>query len=76
MSHFRQAAPDPDKAARDGVTKYVPSRSQINTAHTCQDCDRTAKWWVTADGVRLAACDSHRRDYSVTAGVYTEERIR
>lgn len=76
MSHFRQAAPDPDKAARDGVAKYVPARSQPNLAHTCDDCPRVAKWDIQADGERVLACDHHRREQSALALRYTEKRIR
>lgn len=77
MSHFRQAAPDPDKAARDGVTNYIPARSQPNLNFKCADCDRTAKWEVQIDDRKLHACDDHRRDHAATArGTYTEKRIR
>lgn len=72
---FKQAPPDATKAARDGVTKYVPARKQANLDHTCKDCDRTAKWEITADGEKLFACDTHRREYSVMAGTYTERRL-
>lgn len=73
---MRQAAPDPEKAARDGVANYIPARSQVNLNFTCADCDRTAKWEVEADGAKLYACDYHRREYTATAGVYQERKIR
>lgn len=76
MPPFRQAPPDADKAARDGVTNYIPSRLQVNINHACRDCNRTAKWDITADGEHLFACDFHRTDYIITATVYTEKRIR
>lgn len=76
MSHFRQADPDPEKAARDGVANYIPSRSQPNTTHPCRDCDRTAVWDVTADGEKFYACGLCRSDYAISATNYSEKRIR
>lgn len=76
MSRFRQAAPDPGKAERDGVTAYIPSRSQPNTSHKCQDCDRTATWEFNADGVRGYACGTCRTEYAISATNYSEKRIR
>lgn len=73
---MRQAPPDPYKAARDGVANYIPSRSQPNLSHECSDCDKTAKWEVIADGVRLYSCDGHRKCYATTAATYEEKRIR
>lgn len=76
MTHFKQAPPDPEKAARDGVANYIPSRSQPNTDHKCKDCTKTAKWDIEADGRKLFACDAHRTEYAVSAANYTEKRIR
>jgi hypothetical protein len=76
MPAFRQAPPDPEKAARDGVTNYIPSRSQVNVNHRCNDCDSIAKWDIEADDKKLFACDHHRREYVITATSYQEKRIR
>lgn len=77
MSRFRQAAPDPEKAARDGVANYVPSRHQVNLNHTCADCTRTATWTLQIDDRTFHACNNHRRDHAITArGTYSEKRIR
>jgi hypothetical protein len=72
----RQAPPDPEKAARDGVANYIPSRSQPNVAHKCKDCAKTAKWDIEADGKKLFACDTHRKEYATSASNYQEKRIR
>lgn len=76
MSKFRQAPPDPDKADRDGVTKYIPARHQVDVSFVCKVCPKTATWEITADGEKFHACDSHRKEYAVTANVYEEKRLR
>lgn len=76
MTGFRQAAPDPDKASRDGVANYIPSRSQVNTSHTCGDCARTAKWDLLVEGRQTYACDEHRTEYAISAWPYEEKRLR
>lgn len=76
MSRFRQAPPDPEKAARDFVANYVPSRHQPNVSHKCEVCPRTAKWLIKADGDNFFACDNHRKEYAISAINYQEERIR
>jgi hypothetical protein len=72
---MRQAPPDPQKAERDGVSNYIPSRSQINTDHDCKDCTKTAKWVVEADGETFFACDGHRKEYAISSTNYQEERL-
>jgi hypothetical protein len=77
MSHFKQAPPDPYKAARDGVANYIPARSQVNVGHTCvADCTRVAKWDIYADKKQGFYCDNHRKDLATTASTYQEKRIR
>lgn len=76
MSHFKQAAPDPEKAQRDGVANYIPSRSQVNVNYHCEDCDRIAVWEITADGVNRYACGRCRTEYAISATNYQEKRIR
>jgi hypothetical protein len=78
MSRFRQAAPDPEKAARDGVANYVPARRQVNVNYGCSEplCDRTASWLVDIDGNKRYACHGCRAELAATTrGTYTEERI-
>lgn len=78
MTSFRQAPPDPEKAARDGVANYIPSRSQVIIIfHKCEVCqERTATWEVDADGQKLYACGNCRNEYAISATNYTEKRIR
>jgi hypothetical protein len=73
---FRQAPPDPDKAAANGVAKYIPKRSEPDRSHVCKDCDLTARWAIVADGLEMYACDSHRQKYLFTAKVYREKNLR
>ena len=75
MTGFRQAPPDPEKAARDGVANYIPSRRQPDASHKCEVCPRTARWEVEADGKKLVVCDQHRIDLAISATNYTEKRI-
>lgn len=75
MNSFRQAAPDPEKASRDGVSNYIPARSQVNTDHKCADCPRTATWQIKADGHHLFACNPHRREYAISAINYEERKL-
>jgi hypothetical protein len=71
----RQAAPDPDKAERDGVANYIPSRRQPNRLHSCADCGRTATWEIVLDGRRLHACAEHRESYVFSPGTYQEKKL-
>ena len=73
---FRQAPPDPAKAARDGVTNYIPARSEPDLSFTCEECPKTATYEIVADGKRMHVCDTHRREYAITAVNYTEKRLR
>ena len=76
MARFRQADPDPEKADRDGVTKYVPARRQINLNFTCADCPRTATWEIKTEGKRFHACAEHRAERALTTpGTYQERRL-
>lgn len=76
MSRFRQAAPDPGKAARDGVANYVPARRQVNLNFACTDCERTATWEIQIDGRRFHACADCRAELAIVArGVYQERRL-
>lgn len=76
MPPFRQAPHDPAKAARDGVTNYIPKRTEPDRSFTCEDCDRTATWAIIADGDDIHACDTHRKEYAITAIDYREKRLR
>jgi len=78
VSRFRQAAPDPEKAGRDGVTNYIPSRRQVNVSHGCAEptCDRTASWLVKIDSFQRYACHRCRDELAATTrGIYQEERL-
>lgn len=76
MSRFKQAAPDPEKAARDGVANYVPARRQPNLDHECGTCERTATWEIQIDGQKSYACADCRAELAIVArGVYQERRL-
>ena len=76
MSRFRQAAPDPDKAARDGVSNYVPARRQHDLSRRCElECGRAATWEITLDGKTFDACHDHRRELVLSPGTYQEKKL-
>lgn len=75
MPPFRQAPHDPTMAARSGVTNYIPQRSQPDLSHKCDECNKTAKWEVLSDLVKLFLCDTHRADHAIDAGTYEEKRL-
>jgi len=75
MNRFRQAAPDPEKASRDGVASYVPSRRQPDLSHRCTACPHIATWAINLSGEKFYACETHRQEYVFSPGVYQERRL-
>lgn len=73
---FKQAPPDEQKAADQGVATYIPRRGgpamdvQCTWTHDGERCESRAAWQANVNGRREMLCDEDKATQSAEAQIF------